>query len=100
MDIKDENFWEMLPIILPAIAHASYVAIDLEMTGIKSRNPMGAQRTTMDQTYADAKDVAESFQIVQFGLTCVSRDEAEGRFSEGSLQDVHSLTGREPQIAI
>ncbi|CAK7265495.1 hypothetical protein SEPCBS57363_001612 [Sporothrix epigloea] len=76
MSVPLSRFWAELANILPEIAAARYVAIDFEMTGIEPRNALPLQRPTMDQLYKRAKEAAETFNVLQFGLTCIYYEEA------------------------
>jgi len=71
MDIDQRNFWATLPTVLKAIAEATYVAIDLEMTGIKSKSNTKSSEWDVEEVYRQAKASATGFHILQFGLTCV-----------------------------
>ncbi|OIW33380.1 CAF1-domain-containing protein [Coniochaeta ligniaria NRRL 30616] len=75
MEITAENFWKSLPEVLEAMAAATYVSIDLEMTGIGTNRIMSSAKITIDVVYEQAKLAAERFQIVQFGLTCISHSQ-------------------------
>jgi poly(A)-specific ribonuclease len=72
MEITSKNFWESLPEVLEAMAAATYVSIDVEMTGVYTKNIMSPAKPSMDMIYEQAREAAERFQIVQFGLTCIS----------------------------
>ncbi|CAK7214147.1 hypothetical protein SBRCBS47491_002050 [Sporothrix bragantina] len=72
MSVPLSRFWAKLAEILPEIASASYVAIDFEMTGIEPHNAPPLQRPTMEQLYDRAKQVTATFNVLQFGLTCIS----------------------------
>jgi poly(A)-specific ribonuclease len=88
MDINGSNYWGSLPVVLEAIAKASYVAIDLEMTGVKTKDLSTSSKPTLEDVYDQAKRAAEKFQIVQFGLTCITYHKtAKGRSKH------HPLTG-------
>lgn len=71
MEITSNNFWEALPKVFEAMAAANHVAIDLEMSGIFTNATYPSTRPTIETIYAQAKEAAERFQIVQFGLTCL-----------------------------
>jgi len=74
MEITSKNFWETLPVVLGNMALASHVSIDLKMTGIYSKNTTINWKTPLNTIYEKAKEAAERFQIVQFGLTCIFYD--------------------------
>lgn len=71
MEITSNNFWEALPEVLEAMAAATHIAIDLEMSGIFTNTTYPSTRPTIGRIYQQAKEAAERFQIVQFGLTCL-----------------------------
>lgn len=87
MEITSENFWGSLLEVLEAIAAATYVSIDLEMTGIRTRNFKSSAKDVIDIIYEQAKAAAEHFQIVQFGLTCISHS----RSTKGKPNRVYKL---------
>ena len=87
MEVTSQNFWETLPAVLGAMASASHVSIDLEMTGIYSKNTAINGKTPLNTIYEKAKEAAERFQIVQFGLTCISYDKR----SKGKSNRVYIL---------
>lgn len=74
MDIDQGNFWVNLPHIVKAIAAATYVAVDPEMTGIKSLDIAKSPVLGMNEIYNQAKSNAKGFHILQFGLTCIQYD--------------------------
>ena len=86
MDITRRNFDYALPILLNAIAGAHFVAIDLEFSGIPGRQigrSKGADdgsggKQTLQQRYEETKRAAETYQVLQMGITCVSEDEDTG----------------------
>lgn len=78
MEISSENFWESLAVVIEAIATATYVSFDLEMTGIYTKTSMAFAKLAINMVYEKAKEAAERFQIVQFGLTCISYDKKAG----------------------
>lgn len=72
MDVTADNFWEMLPNIMLIISCSDYIALDMEMTGIKIKDslPRGAP-PTMEQVYDRVRSAASTFQAVQIGMTCL-----------------------------
>ncbi|KAH6664872.1 ribonuclease H-like domain-containing protein [Halenospora varia] len=82
MDIDQAHFPRQLLSILKHISTATFVTFDLEMSGINTRQRYGnsdrsldAGKPTLQQQYSDMKSAAETFQVVQFGLTCVQEDQ-------------------------
>ncbi|KAL8948511.1 MAG: hypothetical protein Q9222_005314 [Ikaeria aurantiellina] len=85
MDITAQNFQSLLPSLIAAIAEAQFVAIDFELSGIASRQnksrPDGGHRggkPSLQQRYEETKQAAETFQILQMGLTCVGESRDRG----------------------
>lgn len=86
MDIDQAHFPRQLLSILKHISTATFVTFDLEMSGINTRQRYGnsdrsldAGKPTLQQQYSDMKSAAETFQVVQFGLTCVQEDRERGK---------------------
>ncbi|KAH8653092.1 ribonuclease H-like domain-containing protein [Tricladium varicosporioides] len=82
MDIDQAHFPRELLTILKHISTATFVTFDLEMSGINTRQRYGnsdrsldAGKPTLQQQYTDMKSAAETFQVVQVGLTCVQEDQ-------------------------
>ncbi|MDI1488944.1 MAG: hypothetical protein OHK93_008221 [Ramalina farinacea] len=88
MDVDCFNFKTHLPLILTTIAKSRFVAFDLELSGIPSRQtnrPRGqpsddSGKQTLQQRYSETKAAAERFQILQIGLTCVEEDIDSGKY--------------------
>ncbi|CZT07489.1 hypothetical protein WAI453_013645 [Rhynchosporium graminicola] len=81
MEVDQANFRRQLLPILKHIANASFVSFDLEMSGISTRPKFSAGdrsrdvgKPTLQQQYDDMKDAAETYQVLQFGITCVEED--------------------------
>jgi poly(A)-specific ribonuclease len=86
MDIDHYQYRKKLLEILRSIAKASFVTFDLEMSGISTRPKPGDRtydvgKATLQQQYDEIKSAAETFQILQMGLTCVEEDREKGKFS-------------------
>ncbi|KAG4430903.1 hypothetical protein IFR05_013615 [Cadophora sp. M221] len=71
---------ELLP-ILKHIANAKFITLDLEMSGISTRPKYSsgdrshdAGKPTLQQQYDEMRSAAETFQVLQFGITCVEED--------------------------
>ncbi|TLS29864.1 hypothetical protein PpBr36_03547 [Pyricularia pennisetigena] len=69
IDIDANSFWRLLPQVLEEIASAEYVSFDLEMTGIRVKNGLSNRQDkfSVDEYYAAACEVAQTFQIIEFG---------------------------------
>ena len=82
MEIDKGQFRLQLLSILKHISDASFISIDLEMSGISVRNGTDERRDpgrpTLQQIYEETKKVAETFQILQVGITCVEEDRDKG----------------------
>ena len=87
MDVEWSNFRAQLPSVLRAISQSRFVALDLELSGIPSRQPKKPRdpsrdeggKQTLQERYEETKDAAERFQILQLGLTCVEENMDRGR---------------------
>ncbi|KAJ4369424.1 hypothetical protein N0V86_009256 [Didymella sp. IMI 355093] len=64
--------------LLINISEADFVSFDLELSGIPSRlpnkKPRGPGRLTLEDRYAETKEGADRYQILQVGLTCAKFD--------------------------
>ncbi|ROW17510.1 hypothetical protein VPNG_00923 [Cytospora leucostoma] len=76
MDIDRASFWARLPLILKAISEAQFVSVDLEMSGIAVGKGESREVSFLQQIYDDARTAAETFTVLQFGLTCMRWDPA------------------------
>ena len=82
MDVNRNTFQSQLPLILKAIAASRFVTLDLELSGIPSRQIGQARapgrgedgKQTLQERYEETKKAAERYQILQLGLTCVEED--------------------------
>ncbi|RPB02215.1 ribonuclease CAF1 [Choiromyces venosus 120613-1] len=79
MDVNNANFRYLLPDIIDSIESSSFVAIDLELSGIHKtfgpRNTPLNRKQNLEERYQEVKAAAERFQVLQFGLCAVSYDE-------------------------
>lgn len=83
MDVDQANFRKTLWEILKNIANATFVTFDLEMSGITTRAKPGdrtydAGKPNLQQRYEEIKNAAETFQILQMGITCVEENREKG----------------------
>lgn len=78
MDIDGPSFPDHLLALLTAISEADFVSFDLELSGIPNRlpnrKPRGAGQLNLDDRYAETKEGANRYQILQVGLTCAKFD--------------------------
>lgn len=81
MDITRSNFWANLPSIIRAISYSHSIAIDLEMTGIATKDKPDRINPTLIQVYEDAKQAALAFAILQIGLTCIFWDDEKEAYT-------------------
>jgi len=75
---KDEFYLALLP-LLRHTANAEFVAVDLEMSGIGS-NTKRDGKPTLQQVYEQMKSAAETYQVLQVGITFIEKDEERGMF--------------------
>ncbi|KAE9367339.1 CAF1-domain-containing protein [Stipitochalara longipes BDJ] len=74
MDVDQDHFRKELLEILRNIAKANFITFDLEMSGISTRKPgdrPNVGKLTLQDLYEEVRDAAETFQILQLGITCV-----------------------------
>lgn len=87
MDVDDVHFWPQLLSILNSISNATFVSIDLEMTGIAMKGSRSKDRAggmgkpTLQQFYEEVKQAAEKYSVLQFGITCIEEDRERGKFA-------------------
>ena len=89
MDINKNNFHSQLPSLLRAVSDAHFVAIDLELSGIPSHHVNKPKATgdhtggkaTLQERFEDTKKAAESYQVLQLGITCVEEDKDRGVYT-------------------
>lgn len=74
MDVDKISFYPLLVDIISDISKAHFVAIDLELSGVPTKASWGSGKPTLQERYAEIKDAAEKYQILQIGLTCVEQD--------------------------
>jgi hypothetical protein len=85
MEVDKNNWKQLLVPILKDIANASFVSFDLEMSGISTRPKYSAGdrshdvgKPTLQKQYEEVKEAAETFQVLQLGITCVEEDREKG----------------------
>ncbi|KAF2629460.1 CAF1-domain-containing protein [Macroventuria anomochaeta] len=78
MEVDGPSFPNDLLGLLTNISEADFVSFDLELSGIPSRlpskTPRAAGRLTLQHRYAETKEGADRYQILQVGLTCAKFD--------------------------
>jgi poly(A)-specific ribonuclease len=86
MEVTDLNFRSQLLQILRSISNATFVAVDVEMSGISTRRHGENDRShdigkpNLQQQYEETKDAAERYQVLQLGITCVEDDRKRSTF--------------------
>lgn len=81
MEVDRIDFYTMLPTMLKHISTAHFVAFDLELSGIPVRKQHASEgRQNLQQRYTEVKRAAETFHILQIGLTCVEQDAKNGKY--------------------
>lgn len=76
MEVSRNQFPFKLVEIIEHIANSHFVAIDLELSGIPTRQT-GSNRgakPSLQGVYSDAKEAAERYTVLQVGLTVVEED--------------------------
>ncbi len=86
MEVDNAHFRQKLQTILGAIAAAKFVTIDIEMSGITTRQRYGTNdrshnlgKPSLQQQYEDSKEAAERYQVLQIGITTAEEDQERGR---------------------
>jgi poly(A)-specific ribonuclease len=85
MEVDAESFPAHLLGLFIFISEADFVSFDLELTGIPSRIPNrvprpGGGRFTLEERYAETKEGADRYQILQVGLTCARFDYVANKY--------------------
>ena len=84
MEVDKVSFYPLFLDILTDISAAHFVAFDLELSGVPSKQFGGGGggngRQTLQQRYLETKQAAERYQILQIGLTCVRQDVDNGKY--------------------
>jgi poly(A)-specific ribonuclease len=85
MEVDRGSFWPELLSILHAISSSTFVAVDVEMSGITTKQRYGpnsrqtdANKLTLQEQYEETKSAAERYQVLQVGLTCIEENPDEG----------------------
>lgn len=82
MEVDKISFYPLLLDILTDISQAHFVAFDLELSGVPSKQFGGGSngKLTLQQRYLETKEAAERYQILQIGLTCVQQDVENNKY--------------------
>jgi len=87
MDVDEAGFWPQLLPILRSICDATFVVIDVEMSGIPMKGYGSNDRTyvvgkpSLQQLYEETREAALKYQILQIGITCIEEDHERGMFA-------------------
>lgn len=84
MEVTKRSFNWHLPRMLKDLSECCCVALDMEFSGIAVRPSDGSpashgSRSTIQERYLEVKAAAETYQILQVGLTFVEEDAENGQ---------------------
>lgn len=92
MDVTKQSFSQHLPRLLNDLAESTFVALDLEFSGIVARqsgpNPgsdLWGEKQTLQARYEEVKYAAETYQVLQIGLTFAREDTETGQSDRARL---------------
>jgi poly(A)-specific ribonuclease len=87
MNVDKDSFWPQLVPILRSICDSSFVAIDLEMSGIPMKG-YGSHdkfrlvgKPNLQELYEENREAAMKYQVLQIGITCIEEDRERGMFA-------------------
>jgi poly(A)-specific ribonuclease len=85
MEVDAASFPHHLLGLFIHISEADFVSFDLELSGIPSRIPNkqarpGRGKFTLEERYAETKEGADRYQILQVGLTCARFDYVANKY--------------------
>lgn len=79
-DVITSRTWPLhLPELLQQLSTCSFVALDFEFSGIASPSGSARRVASLQERYADVKEAAQRFQILQVGLT-IAHEDPSGEF--------------------
>jgi poly(A)-specific ribonuclease len=96
MELKASNLDQSLQRIFEELANSSFVALDLEFSGISTKqssqqkrapSDKGTHKQSLQQRYEEVRDAANKYQVLQIGMTVVT----ENRFPGGSEPTTYDL---------
>ncbi|KAL9603936.1 MAG: hypothetical protein Q9219_000874 [cf. Caloplaca sp. 3 TL-2023] len=101
MDVTRQTFHNLLPALIAAVADAHFVAIDLELSGIpgqqinksRPRENLGPGKPSLQQRYEETKKAAETYQVLQLGITCVWENRNRGNICRQGVWICLTLSG-------
>ena len=83
MEVTRKTFGSHLPRILKNMSECCCVALDMEFSGIAVRglggSPASHGNQSIQERYEEMKAAAETYQILQVGLTFVEEDTENGQ---------------------
>lgn len=77
--VTSQTWAHHFPLILQDISECAFVALDFEFSGIPTYQ--GSRRQTLQERYTEVKRAAQTYQILQVGLTIVKEDAVAGENS-------------------
>ena len=85
MEINRFTFQPMLKSLLVDISTAHFIALDFEFSGIhkqahRSTKTPNSGKQTLQERYLETKAAAETYQVLQVGLTFVFEDLERGSY--------------------
>ncbi|OAS99760.1 CAF1 family ribonuclease [Blastomyces dermatitidis ER-3] len=87
MDVTRQSFSQHLPRLLNDLAKSSFVAVDLEFSGIVPRQSapspgsnLWGEKQTLQTRYEEVKEAADTYQVLQIGLTFAMEDGETGTY--------------------
>ncbi|KAI7343061.1 CAF1-domain-containing protein, partial [Hortaea werneckii] len=81
MNVDKVSFYPFILDILTDISESRFVAIDLELSGVPTKQIRHqAGKPSLQDRYAETKEAAERYQILQIGVTCVKQDVENGKY--------------------
>ena len=85
MEIDQSHYKKGLLPILKNIANATFISFDLEMSGIHKKSQFSPKaggrdngKPSLQQLYEETRIAAETFQVLQLGITVVEEDREKG----------------------
>lgn len=75
--------------MLRHISEATFISFDLEMSGISTKTQFSSGdrgRPKLQQYYDEMKSAAETFQVLQVGITCVEENREKGMMTSLILE--------------
>jgi poly(A)-specific ribonuclease len=79
MEVTNASFSQYLPFILNDISASCFVSLDFELSGVAFASSIPTKPQTIQERYAQTKEAAERYQILQVGLTTCHEDLETGK---------------------